>query len=91
MIEVFKTNVTEQRQAAMLIDRIHKTFVNYTANFDLEDCDKILRVKCSIGWVQAEPLIDLLKDFGFQAEVLPENDIPIFYQMLAQAQSLSTS
>jgi hypothetical protein len=94
MIEVFKTNVTKPCEAAMLVDRIHKTFVNYTANFDLEDCDKILRVKCTIGWIQADQLIDLLKDFGFEAEVLPDeraDDVPMLYRMFARAQSLSAS
>ena len=45
MVEVFKTNVKDRDQAKMLIDQIQKTFTDFTANFDLEDCDKILRVK----------------------------------------------
>ena len=58
--------------ANMLIDRIHKTFADYKANFDLEDCDKILRVKCTTGIIQSSSLINLLKDFGFNAETLPD-------------------
>lgn len=49
MVEVFKTNVEESVHACMLVDQIHKTFKNYKANFDLEDCDKILRVECTTG------------------------------------------
>jgi len=57
----------------MLIERIHRTFTEYKANFDLEDCDRILRVTSSTGPVEARRLIRLLKELGFNAEVLPDN------------------
>ncbi|MEO6731095.1 MAG: hypothetical protein ABIN01_07745 [Ferruginibacter sp.] len=72
MVEVFKTNVNELQHAEMLISRIHKTFMRYRANFDLHDCDKILRVMCTEGSVEAERLISFLHDLGFTAEVLPD-------------------
>ena len=49
MVEVFKTNVKDQGVADKLIDQIHRIFIGYMANFDLEDCDNILRVKCMYG------------------------------------------
>ncbi|MBE9460866.1 hypothetical protein ACFP1I_19990 [Dyadobacter subterraneus] len=73
MIEVFKTNVTDREVANMLLDQIHLTFVGYQANFDLEDCDKILRVCFDSGIVQSSLIISLLRYFKFEAEVLPEN------------------
>lgn len=72
MVEVFKTNVHEPHHAEMLIAQIHRIFRDYTANFDLEDCDKILRVKSRSGFVQPESLIELMKDFGFTAEILSD-------------------
>ena len=72
MIEVFKTNVKGCREAKILVDKIHKTFEGHEANFDLEDCDKILRVKCRSGDIQISKCITLLNDFGFYAEVLPD-------------------
>jgi hypothetical protein len=72
MVEVFKTNVKDHEHAIMLVDRIHETFQGYKANFDLDDCDHILRVKSTTGCVQPSDLIDLLKDFGFNAEVLSD-------------------
>lgn len=72
MIEVFKTNVKEHSQAKILLDQIHKIFEGHEANFDLEDCDKILRVKCRSGIIQPSLFIRLLRDFGFHAEVLPD-------------------
>lgn len=75
MVEVFKTNVKDSDQARILIDEIQKTFDDYTVNFDLEDCDRILRVKSSNGFIQASRLVGMLKNFGFDAEVLPD-DLP---------------
>jgi hypothetical protein len=74
MIEVFKTNVTQRDQANRLLDRIHQTFDGYTANFDLDDCDCILRVKSGKGLVQSNELILLLKEYGFDAEILADNE-----------------
>lgn len=75
MVEVFRTNVTDRHHANMLLDHIHRSFAGYKANFDLEDCDRILRVKSAAGFIQASYLIELLKDFGFHAEVLSD-EIP---------------
>lgn len=70
MVEVFKTNVCLQEEANTLLKSIHQEFPAYQANFDLEDCDKILRVKCQQK-VEPAPLIGLLRSSGFEAEVLP--------------------
>lgn len=74
MIEVFKTNVTQSDQANRLLDRIHETFDGYTANFDLEDCDCILRVRSNNGFVASDHIIFLLRESGFDAEILPDED-----------------
>lgn len=74
MIEVFKTNVQEQRQAKILVEEINRHF-NYEANFDLDDCDNILRVKYYGDEIQSSMLVNLLNEHGFLAEVLPEEII----------------
>jgi hypothetical protein len=72
MIEVFKTNVESCDQAAMLVDQIHRNFPGYNANFDLQDCDHILRVKSLSESIEADCLISFLKDLGYEAEILPD-------------------
>jgi hypothetical protein len=72
MIEVFKTDVKELVFADILVDQIQRQYMGYKANFDLEDRDKILRVQSISGSVHADPVIILLKRFGFSAEVLPD-------------------
>jgi len=88
MIEVFKTDVKDHLLATAVRERIHRTFPRYRANFDLEDCDHILRVEHPGGMVQAGAVIDLLNHWGIRAEVLPdevpghhpfENGLPHFY------------
>jgi hypothetical protein len=72
MVEVFKTNVTCTEQAILLVERIQKTFPHYQVNFDLDDCDRILRVKSISGNVQTTLLIDFLNTIGYTAEVLQD-------------------
>ncbi|HEY9195565.1 MAG TPA: hypothetical protein VIM77_04845 [Mucilaginibacter sp.] len=71
-VEVFKTNVSKRKYAKVLLSGIHKTFSDYRANFDLDDCDRILRVQCNNGTVCCETLISFLRDHGFYAEPLPD-------------------
>ena len=72
MVEVFKTSVKEQKEAEALISLIHDTFADLMANFDLDDCDNILRVQSINSEIQPDKLIRLLKAEGHTAEVLPD-------------------
>ncbi|MGV8878144.1 MAG: hypothetical protein ACOH2A_03840 [Sphingobacteriaceae bacterium] len=78
MVEVFKTDVTDQHQATLLVDQIHQFFNEYRANFDLEDCGHILRIACASGHIDHDFLINLLKDFKFYAEILHDEVITLF-------------
>lgn len=77
MVEVFKTNVEDGDQSKMLVELIHNNFADYTANFDLMDCDNILRVQSSNSEVQSHLLIRLLQDQGVEAVILPDEIITI--------------
>ena len=44
-VEIFKTNVNKRSQARTLLRELKKTFPTFRVNFDLEDCDRILRVE----------------------------------------------
>lgn len=75
MVEVFKTNVTNRKQAEYLLDKIHKKHPGYTANFDLQDCDNILRIHSKNVEIEAESITSLFKHLGFTIEVL-DNSLP---------------
>jgi len=73
MVEVFKTNVEDQHVSESLIALIHNSFDGYKANFDLMDCDNILRIQTTNGSpVEPHLFIKLLNDHGFEASVLPD-------------------
>jgi hypothetical protein len=72
MVEVFKTTIYDPRQAAVVLNLIHGAFSGYSANFDLEDCDKILRVECATGGVEAHKIMGLVSSLGHVAEILPD-------------------
>ncbi|MEO8473384.1 MAG: hypothetical protein ABI477_14390 [Chryseolinea sp.] len=74
MVEVFKTNITNKVDAAIIIADIHQQFPSYNANFDLQDCDRILRVKSTGDQVKATSLIRVVMNFGYHAEMLNEAD-----------------
>lgn len=44
MIYVFKTSVKTKKQVARLQPHINNIICNQRWNFDLQDCDKILRI-----------------------------------------------
>ena len=69
-IEVFKTNVNDARQAQRLAGIIDESSPGYEVNFDLDDCDKILRVKCHASTIDSGRIIELLKGEGYSAEIL---------------------
>lgn len=75
IVEVFKTNVEEGYHATLLVAAIHHRFPTVNANFDLDDCDRVLRVKSAADNFYPEPIIQLLEVFGFRAEILSD-EIP---------------
>ncbi|MCR8560895.1 hypothetical protein KXD93_24775 [Mucilaginibacter sp. BJC16-A38] len=68
MVEVFKTNVEDSMQAELLLALLHDHLPFAEINFDLEDCDNVLRVKgdeiCPIT------VIKIMEAKGFECYVL---------------------
>lgn len=69
MIEVFKTNVQEAAQSEMMVGRLLEHFPDSVINFDLEDCDKILRIHAAV--ISNHKIIEVLNSHGFHCEALP--------------------
>jgi hypothetical protein len=63
MVEVFKTNVQKETDTNYIIAVIKRQFPAYKINFDLEDCDKILRVEgVDLQW---KNIIDYVNCLGY--------------------------
>ena len=67
-VEVFRTNVQEQDLAKELTTRLLAHFPHHKINFDLQDCDRILRVEGAE--ISREKIIELITSEGFQCHVL---------------------
>jgi hypothetical protein len=63
MISVFKTTVCSISQIQVLKPQLDKLFLFGKWNFDLEDCDKILRIDSNS--VISDIVIKLLQDNGY--------------------------
>jgi hypothetical protein len=63
MVEVFKTNVQKETEKNYIIAIIQSQFPDYKVNFDLEDCDKILRVEGAD--LQLKNIIDYVNCLGY--------------------------
>jgi len=68
MVEVFKTNVQKKAQSKMLLCILSEAFPSFKINFDLPDCDKVLRVEGDN--MEALPIMILVKEHGFTCELL---------------------
>lgn len=72
MVEVFKTNVEDEDEAKRIVNAVHCKYRHNIANFDLEDCDRILRVESKNGKLKVSELLCFLKELGLEAEILPD-------------------
>lgn len=72
MTEIFKTNVQDKRSAGYIITLLNSVCDTYEISFDLEDCEKILRVEARDGLIDTSLIKATLHGEGFYCEVLPE-------------------
>jgi len=68
MVEVFKTNVGNKNQAEQILKALKKNFPRLKINFDLDDCDKILRVEGEN--LSSGAIIELMKSNKFLCQIL---------------------
>ena len=70
MIEVFKTNIQNPKRAEKIAKALSRHFGYQSVAFDLEDCDKILRIEADN--ISNPEVIKLLQELGCQCKVLPD-------------------
>lgn len=70
MVEVFKTNIQEAFQSKIVTAILEAHFPEYKVNFDLDDCDRILRIEADE--VNQNSVKTVLSERGYICEVLPD-------------------
>lgn len=68
MVEVFKTNVRNTREAKRVIQKLAEEFPTHQINFDLTDCDRILRVQGNP--ILERRIISIVTSLNYNCEVL---------------------
>ncbi len=68
MVEIFKTNVEKISESKILLKKLSKHFPKHKINFDLNDCDKILRVKGKN--ISSEKIAQLLIKEDYECKAL---------------------
>ncbi|WP_343696864.1 hypothetical protein [Flavobacterium sp.] len=63
VVEIFKTNVIKESDKNYITAVIQNQFPDYKINFDLEDCDKILRVEGVE--LQCDTIVDYVNCLGY--------------------------
>lgn len=68
MVEIFKTSIEKQKHAIMILQVLSQQFPLFKMNFDLDDCDRILRVE-GIN-IAPEKIIEVLNSSGYHCQLL---------------------
>lgn len=70
IVEIFKTTVTRPAQASLVLNKLQKRFPHYRLNFDLMDCDRILRVETGFGRIDIETISSIVRSCNHDIELL---------------------
>lgn len=70
IVKVFKTDVQDQRVAGHIVLFLQRFFSYYRINFDLDDCDKVLRIESQQEPVEEAEIQLLLAKCGHYCEPL---------------------
>ena len=70
IVEVFRTDVSSASEAIGVLEQLKQMFPQTKFNFDLDDCDKVLRVEGK--YIQVAAVIELLSKNRYRCELLPD-------------------
>ncbi len=70
-VKVYKTDVTDKSEAAAIAKYLIHEFPSCDVSFDLDDCDKVLRIESSNGSIDEQKVREILGRFYHEIETLP--------------------
>jgi hypothetical protein len=72
VVEVFKTSVSDVTEASSIVTHLHEQFPLCKITFDLDDCDRILRVEGTAGDVDVNSVLEIVKAHHYDIEIIPD-------------------
>ena len=70
IVQIFKTDVQDQLVARHIILSLQQMFSHCRINFDLDDCDRILRVENQQGKIEEAEIQLMMAQCGYNCEPL---------------------
>lgn len=70
IVEVFRTDVGSKSEAIDILKQLKEKFPETRFNFDLNDCDRVLRAEGNC--IHVEAVIEVLSKNRYHCEILPD-------------------
>lgn len=70
-VKVYKTDLDDRLTANKILDEIRWAFPGSDPSFDLEDCDKVLRIEKPASGIDEQRIQSILKTYGYEMNDLP--------------------
>ena len=71
-VNIFKTNVPDRLAATHIMLTLQQTFPGCKVNFDLDDCDRILRIESQQDLIVDAEIRLLMAENGYDCAPLPD-------------------
>lgn len=68
IIGVYKTNVVSRTKAKLILEAIYRLLPGCDPSFDLEDCDRVLRVVSPDYEINESKIRSILERYGYRME-----------------------
>jgi hypothetical protein len=72
MVEIFKTNVKNKKVAKQLLKMLHSQLPACCFNFDLDDCDRILRAQSENYSIEINCIIEIVREHSIEICLLED-------------------
>jgi hypothetical protein len=72
MVEIFRTNVNNRKLADRVLKTLRANLPAYRFNFDLDDCDRILRAQSEGAPIETTSVISIVKNHCIEISVFED-------------------
>lgn len=73
MVQIFKTNVDDQKLADRILKKLRSHIPIHHFNFDLDDCDRILRAENVNTSVEVTHIMKIVTDMHIEISVFEDD------------------